>query len=151
MKWAVRVAYQLMRLMWFIRRPVTLGVKAMLVSDDEVVLVRHTYQPGWLLPGGGIRRGETPEHAARRECAEELGATLGPLELFCVCSRFRDAKSDHITVFICRSFTLGKKRDLEIEDCQRFPLAALPADASAGTRRRIQELMDGDGCGARMW
>jgi ADP-ribose pyrophosphatase YjhB (NUDIX family) len=145
------LAYQLLQLSWRIRRPVSLGVKAMLVDGDEVVLVRHTYQPGWLLPGGGMRRGETPEEAARRECAEELGATLGPLELFCVCSRFRQGKSDHITVFVCRSFSLGKKSDFEIDDFQRFRLTALPADASRGTRRRVRELLDGAPCSARAW
>lgn len=151
MRWAARLAYQLLRLSWFIRRPVTLGVKAMLVSDEGVVLVRHTYQRGWLLPGGAIRRRETPEQAARRECEEELGATVGPLELFCVCSRFRDHKSDHIAVFVCRSFSLGKKRDFEIEDYKVFPLDELPADASPGTRRRVSELVAGAGCSARAW
>jgi ADP-ribose pyrophosphatase YjhB (NUDIX family) len=151
MRWAAWLAYQLLRLSWRIRRPVSLGVKAMLVEGDEVVLVRHTYQPGWLLPGGGMRRGETPEEAARRECAEELGATLGPLELFCVCSRFRQGKSDHITVFVCRSFSLGKKSDFEIDDFQRFRLTALPVDASRGTRRRVRELLDGAPCSARAW
>jgi ADP-ribose pyrophosphatase YjhB (NUDIX family) len=130
---------------------VTLGVKALLVSGDAVVLVRHTYQPGWLLPGGGMRRGETPEDAVRRECGEELGATMGPLELFCVCSRFREGKSDHITVFVCRSFSLGKKSDFEIDDYQLFPLAALPAGTSPGTRRRLRELVDGAPCSTRAW
>jgi len=150
-RWAARLAYLLLRLSWRIRRPVTLGVKALLVAGDEVVLVRHTYQRGWLLPGGGVRRRETPEDAVRRECAEELGATLGPVELFCVCSRFREGKSDHITVFVCRSFSLGKKSNFEIEECRMFPLAALPDDASRGTRRRVRELLDGAECGTRAW
>jgi 8-oxo-dGTP pyrophosphatase MutT (NUDIX family) len=150
-RWTAWLAYQLLRLSWRIRRPVSLGVKAILVANDQVVLVRHTYQPGWLLPGGGIKRGETPEEAVRRECAEELGATIGPLELFCVCSRFREGKSDHITVFLCRTFSLGRKDDFEIDEFQLFPLTALPADASRGTRRRVAELLDGAPCSARAW
>ena len=123
------------------------------VRGDRCLLGRGHRRPGarFSCLAGFMEPGETPEEAVRRECAEELGATIGPLDLFCVCSRFRDGKSDHITVFVCRSFTLGKKCDLEIEDCQLFPLAALPPDASAGTRRRVRELMDGDGCGARLW
>lgn len=33
----------------------------------------------WLVPGGGARRGETVEDAARREIYEEVGARLGEL------------------------------------------------------------------------
>jgi ADP-ribose pyrophosphatase YjhB (NUDIX family) len=38
-------------------------------------------EPFWLTPGGGLEPGESPEEAARRELAEEVGvdAELGPL------------------------------------------------------------------------
>ena len=39
-------------------------------------LRRHAGQ--WALPGGRIDPGETPEDAAIRECAEEIGLALGP-------------------------------------------------------------------------
>lgn len=47
----------------------------MLVSshdpDDGLVV--------WYTPGGGVRPGETPEQAARREIREEVRLDLGPL------------------------------------------------------------------------
>lgn len=54
------------------------GVKCVLVRDGEVLLVRHTYgdRGRWELPGGGIKRGERPLEAARREIAEELGLAI---------------------------------------------------------------------------
>ena len=46
-------------------------------ARQEVVLVRqYRYVIGrwiWELPAGSLERGERPAHAARRECAEEIG------------------------------------------------------------------------------
>jgi 8-oxo-dGTP pyrophosphatase MutT (NUDIX family) len=39
----------------------------------RVLLVRTTYGPGWDIPGGFLRPGETPTEAAAREVSEELG------------------------------------------------------------------------------
>lgn len=40
---------------------------------------RGVYAGHWLLPGGRIRPGESPEQAARREAAEETGVSAGPM------------------------------------------------------------------------
>ena len=44
-----------------------------------LLLVRSSYRTGWHLPGGGVRRGEMPEAAARRELAEEIGLAASAL------------------------------------------------------------------------
>ena len=72
-----RAAYTVLRTYWFIRRPKLSGVKCVLTDGDEVLLVRHTYGPrAWDLPGGAIKRGESPVNAARREMNEELGISI---------------------------------------------------------------------------
>jgi 8-oxo-dGTP pyrophosphatase MutT (NUDIX family) len=61
-----------------VRRPHTVGVKMVARDGERLLFVRHTYgdRRGWELPGGGVRRGEDPAAAARREAREELGVDL---------------------------------------------------------------------------
>lgn len=44
--------------------------------------MKGPYAGSWLLPGGGIERGETAEEAARREVFEETGCRVNRLALF---------------------------------------------------------------------
>ncbi|HEX5077821.1 MAG TPA: NUDIX hydrolase [Geminicoccaceae bacterium] len=52
----------------------TVGVMAVLLRDGKVLLVRRSKEPDagrWSFPAGKIEMGETIEHAALRELAEE--------------------------------------------------------------------------------
>lgn len=42
-------------------------------EDGRILLVRHSYRPGWGLPGGIVKRREEVDVAARREVREEVG------------------------------------------------------------------------------
>jgi len=57
-------------------RGMTLGTRTILYDGERIFLIRHTYMPGWQLPGGGIEPGETYREAARRELREEAGLTI---------------------------------------------------------------------------
>lgn len=158
-----RFLYRLNRLRLRITQPLTVGVRLILLREnpatgiDCVLLVRHTYHDGWLLPGGAVERGETLEEAARREAQEEVGASLGPLRLQGVYTNFFEYKSDHVAVFLCRSFELpddgripgGAAR--EIEEMGFFPLNGLPADLFSGHRRRLEALSEVNAPGFGKW
>jgi 8-oxo-dGTP diphosphatase len=45
-------------------------------SQQEVLLIKRRDTPVWVLPGGGIEPGESPEAAAIREFFEETGALV---------------------------------------------------------------------------
>ena len=141
MKPLPRLLYAIDRLRWWISKPITVGVRLILEKDEVVLLVKHTYQRQWYLPGGGVRKGEMLEEAARREAAEEVGATLGELRLFGVYTNFYDHKNDHVIVFSCDDFTLTGETDSEIERFGFFSFDDLPEDTSPGSQRRIKEYM----------
>lgn len=147
MKFLLHLAFRLYRLHWWITRPLVVGVRILLIQDGQVLLVRHTYQPFWYFPGGGVKRGETLLDAVQREVAEEAGvALLAPPRLLGMYTSFYENKSDHIAVFVGERFQVGKATDRwEIDACHFFPLDQLPADLSPGCVRRLQDYATGPG------
>ncbi len=140
LRFLARLLHRVHRAYLWVTRPLTLGVRLILVRDGRVLLVRHTYHDGWLLPGGGVEKGETIEAAARREAREELGVELAALRLHGVYTNFHEFKSDHVTVFSAIDVPPpAPQRSFEIERAEFFPLDDLPADLLAGHRRRLEE------------
>ncbi|MBE2221264.1 MAG: NUDIX domain-containing protein, partial [Anaerolineae bacterium] len=131
------------RIYWKIFQPLTWGVRLMLIKNGEIILVRHTYRDGWYLPGGGLKRRETFQDAARREANEEAGATLGDLVFWGVYSNLIGDTSDHEVVMLCHSFELNSKTDREIAECRAFPLQELPIGTIHGVRKCVQQYLEG--------
>jgi ADP-ribose pyrophosphatase YjhB (NUDIX family) len=68
--------------------PVAYAACALIERNGKILLARHSYMAGWLLPGGGVGRGEAAEHAVIREMREEIGLErCAPPELFGLYSR----------------------------------------------------------------
>ena len=119
----------------------------MVVLDEQsrVLLVRHTYQLGWHLPGGKVEKGETVLESAEREVREETGFDTSryPKELLGVFANFGEYKYDHVVVFVVRGVEGQELRSppFEIEESGFFSAAALPAGATNATQRRVAESM----------
>jgi 8-oxo-dGTP pyrophosphatase MutT (NUDIX family) len=147
-----KLAWEGERLRWRLFHPITLGARVILLREDEVLLIRHTYRSGWFFPGGGVEKDESLEAAARREAKEEAGATVRSLQLLGMYSNFREAKSDHVAIFWSRDFDLVEaEANDEIAERRWFPLAALPEDLSPSTRKRLAELAAGGPARAGEW
>ena len=60
------------------RDEVTVRVSGIIMRDDTLLLIAHRKKNDiyWLLPGGGVRRGESLADALRREFMEELGVAI---------------------------------------------------------------------------
>ena len=128
-------------------RGMTLGTLTIVLRGDapEVLLVRHGYSPGWLLPGGGVERGEALAQAAIREVREESGIFAEEEPRFHGIF-LNDAQfpGDHVACFVLRRFRQeGFTPNSEIAEARFFPVAALPEAASKGTRRRLAEVLEG--------
>jgi len=127
------------------RWPLTIGVRIIVRDgDDRVLLVRHTYTPGWHFPGGAIDRRETAADAAVRELREEaLIEATSPPKLVGVYLSTVQHKSDHIVFFEAGAWRSieGKRRALEIAETGFFPVRDLPKGTTGGTRRRVAEIL----------
>lgn len=139
-----KLLYKLCRLYWKITKPITVGVRIILIKDQKILLVKHTYQNFWYLPGGGVKKGERLDQAIIREVSEELGGTLGCLKLFGTYSNFFEHKNDHIVIFFSNDYTISGETDSEVEQYQLFDLNTLPSNISPGTKRRIEEYINDD-------
>ncbi len=127
-------------------RGMTLGVRGMVLdADDRVFLVRHSYVRGWHMPGGGVEVGETLQTSLERELVEEGNIQIA--EAPCLHGVFlneRGFRRDHVAVFVVRRFTQPTPRrpDHEIVETGFFPVGDLPTETTAGTRRRIDEVIE---------
>jgi ADP-ribose pyrophosphatase YjhB (NUDIX family) len=142
----VRGLTKVLRPFWRMRRGLTLGAQGVVIDGNEnVLLVRHSYRPGWFFPGGGVDWNETIETALARELEEEVGVTLTePAQLHGIFANFASFPGDHIAVFVVRH---GQRRGDyrkygEIAETGMFGRGDLPGAIDLGTRARLGEIFD---------
>jgi len=132
---------------WRYARGLTIGVRGLVVDGQgRVFLVKHSYVPGWHLPGGGVEAGETLAAALARELREEGNIELtSPAPLFAIYFNRRVSRRDHVALYVVRSFqqTAAPQPNHEIIAHGFFHPDALPADATRPTQERIAEVLHG--------
>jgi ADP-ribose pyrophosphatase YjhB (NUDIX family) len=139
-----RIVIRALQRYWRLTRGLTLGAQAVLIDpDNRVLLIRHTYRPGWHFPGGGVECGETVEDALNREIDEEAAVALNePAQLFGVYSNAALFPNDHVVLFVSRAWRHIRvpKPNREIAEQRLFAPDAVPADINPGTARRLAEI-----------
>lgn len=137
----------LMHLYWRFSRGMTLGVRACVVDEaGRVLLVRHSYTPGWHFPGGGVEVGQTMRAALAAELREEANVVMtGAPDLVGVYLNERTSRRDHVALYRVERWQQPApfRPTREILESRFFPLAELPADTTRGTRARLAELFEG--------
>jgi len=141
-----RLRLRLLHWGFLLTRPMSLGVRAIVIGpDDEVLLVRHGYVSGWHFPGGGVEVGETCVESLARELEEEARIAIdGPPVLHGLFFNTQISKRNHVAVYVVRSFhVLGDRApDWEILEARFFPHSGLPEGTTPATRARLAEIFD---------
>jgi 8-oxo-dGTP pyrophosphatase MutT (NUDIX family) len=120
------------------------GARALIIKDQQVLLIQHTYSDlGWLTVGGGVNSNESALEAICREVEEETSLKVhGKPRLFGVYYTNYNKRDDHIIFYIIENFSsITRPRSPEIETMQWFDIHNLPENISPATKRRIAEYL----------
>ena len=98
-------------------------------TDNFIALVEQRHSPGWALPGGLVKRGESPASGLVREVAEELGVMLDVAALPTPYAAV-NASVRRVDVVFCidapPGVQLRSEDDVEVTGVGWFAVEALP-------------------------
>lgn len=124
-----------------------MGAQGIIIDkNDRVLLIRHTYRPGWHFPGGGVEANESIESALFREIREEAGVISNTKpELLGIYANFASFPSDHIALYRIQDWQQPKdpKPNHEIAEHRFYSLDNLPPDIHEASKRRLDEIFKG--------
>lgn len=91
------------------------GSRAVVERDGMILLSHETVSGWWLVPGGGIEQGETPEECCVREVEEETGVIVRPVKQFLTLHEYYEEYRYTSWYFICEAAGSGQMRLTEAE------------------------------------
>lgn len=115
------------------------GVSVIITNlGGDVLLLKHSYGPDvWSLPGGGLRRGEDPAEAAKREVREELGLDLARLTPIGTLEEVLSGAPHTAHLFTATCDRHPRPDGREVTVARFFPSHSLPEPLGRTTRVRI--------------
>lgn len=138
---ALRLAHRTRLVWWQIRKPQLDGCRVLAFDgQDRILLVRHAYGSGrWMLPGGGLRRGEGALGAALREFSEEAGCELDAACLFGRIEEPLSGATNRVHLITGRIRGTPSPDGREIVELGLYAAQALPPDLSATLERELAD------------
>ncbi len=91
------------------------GSRAVIVRDGLILLTHETASGWWLIPGGGMEAGETPETCCVRETEEETGLIVRPLRQFLTLYEYYEEYRYISRYFVCEVTGRGQMRLTDAE------------------------------------
>lgn len=132
-------AHRVRLLWWRLRKPLLMGCRVLAFDGEgRVLLVRHSYGSGrWLLPGGGVARGELPLAAALRELGEETACALEDPRELAVIDEPLAGTVNRVHVITGRARGLPRGDGREIVEARFFALDDLPSNLAQQLERHL--------------
>lgn len=137
---ALRCAHRARLAWWRLRKPRLDGCRVLAFDHrDRLLLVRHAYGSGrWMLPGGGLGRGEDALAGAVRELREEAGCGLAGPRLLEVIEEPLSGATNRVHLVAGRITGAPRADGREIAELACFAGDALPEDLSPALARGIE-------------
>ena len=115
------------------------GSRAVIVRDGMILLSHETVTGWWLIPGGGLEEGETPEACCIRETEEETGFIVKPLRPFLTLYEYYEEYRYISHYFLCEIKGAGRMRLTDAEKRRGLEPKWLPLEDAVRIFSRHQE------------
>ena len=126
----------------FNRNKVWVAAAGIIEKNNAILLTKRSAMIAergkWCLPGGGIKHGETAEHAMRREIKEEIGLEAKTLRFLFYHDKFVPRMNLHTLMLVFKVTAKGiPKPNYEVADIEWFNRKEISALNLAFTHRDI--------------